>query len=368
MFEGLSEKFKKLRMPEESLIKKIEKIKKTSETKAQEANAPAASDIAEQIKKSQEESAKKIEDMINAKSEQISANAESVKEFDVKLNKMEGTVSASKAHLDEFKDRLDKIDESLLELLSLYEVVSSTVNPFVGEKDATASVEKIEQIEKKIEALSHKIPEIPPDIRQEFDTKFKAIEDRLEELTRVMETSVPKPDILIEQVLENLKPFLEQQTQKNAPPPHAPDLYVQDAGQGSKNNPQQYIQGNQYVQGNNGVKLPHLDNRAETSIIVLNWIEFLLEKVGRNNLADILEYYIEVGWISEEVYSKMMTYANGIDYYVERPTWKLLPEDHAKSLLFIEQLTGKKLDKNVISRLERDADRVIRGNEMYYTD
>lgn len=28
MFEGLSEKFKKLKMPEESLIKKIEKIKK----------------------------------------------------------------------------------------------------------------------------------------------------------------------------------------------------------------------------------------------------------------------------------------------------------------------------------------------------
>lgn len=362
MFEGLSEKFKKLRMPEESLIKKIEKIKRTSETKAQEANAPAASDIAEQIKKSQEESAKKIEEMINAKSEQISANTESVKEFDVKLNKMEGTVSASKARLDEFKDRLDKIDESLLELLSLYEVVSSTVNPFVGEKDATASVEKIEQIEKKIEALSHKIPEIPPDLRQEFDSKFKAIENRLEELTRVMENSVPKPDTLIEQVLENLKPFLEQQTQKNASPPDSPDQYAQGTGQAFKNTPQQY------VQGSNGTKLSHLDNRAETSIIVLNWIEFLLEKVGRNNLADILEYYIEVGWISEEVYSKMMTYANGIDYYVERPTWKLLPEDHAKSLLFIEQLTGKKLDKNVISRLERDADRVIRGNEMYYTD
>jgi len=25
---------------------------------------------------------------------------------------------------------------------------------------------------------------------------------------------------------------------------------------------------------------------------------------------------------------------------VERPSWKLLPEDHTKSLLFIEQLRG----------------------------
>ncbi len=361
MFEGLSEKFKKLKMPEESLIKKIEKIKKTSETKAQQANAPPAQDITEQLKKSQEETAKKIEEMINAKSEQITANTDTIKEFDVKLNKMESTVSGSKQRLDEFKDRLDKIDESLLELLSLYEVVSSTVNPFVGEKD-TAPLEKIEQIEKKIETLSQKVPEIPPDLRQEFDGKFKAIEERLEELSQVVEANVTHPDVLVEQVMQHLKPLLEQQQkQKEMPAPDGENQPEQTSGAEPANTQKQY------KPGANDVKLPYLDGRAETSIIVLNWIEFLLEKVGRNNLAEILEYYIEIGWISEDVYSKMMTYANGIDYYVERPTWKLLPEDHAKSLMFINQLTGKKLDKNIVSRLERDAERVVRGNEVYTT-
>ncbi|MDP3103819.1 MAG: FlaD/FlaE family flagellar protein, partial [Candidatus Methanoperedens sp.] len=99
-----------------------------------------------------------------------------------------------------------------------------------------------------------------------------------------------------------------------------------------------------------------------TSIILLNWIEFLMEKVGRNNLFDVLEYYIEIGWISEEVSSKMMAYASGIDYFVERPSWKLLPEDHTKSLLFIEQLRGKKVDKMLFSRLERDVDKIIRSS------
>lgn len=360
MFEGLSEKFKKLKMPEESLIKKIEKIKKTSETKAQQANASSVPDITEQLKKSQEETAKKIEEMINAKSEQITANTDTIKEFDVKLNKMESTVSGSKQRLDEFKDRLDKIDESLLELLSLYEVVSSTVNPFVGEKD-TAPIEKIEQIEKKIEALSQKVPEIPPDLRQEFDGKFKTIEERLEELAQVVEANATHPDVLVEQVMEHLKPVLEQQKQKETPASDGQDQPEQTAGGGPANTQKQY------KPGSNEIRLAYLDGKAETSIIVLNWIEFLLEKVGRNNLAEILEYYIEIGWISEEVYSKMMTYANGIDYYVERPTWKLLPEDHAKSLMFIEQLVGKKLDKNMVSRLERDAERVIRGNEVYTT-
>ena len=89
-----------------------------------------------------------------------------------------------------------------------------------------------------------------------------------------------------------------------------------------------------------------------------------MEKVGRNNLINVLEYYVEIGWISEDVSSKMMAYASGIDYYVERPTWKLLPEDHTKSLLFIEQLGGRKVDKNLLSKLERDVDKVIRGSEF----
>jgi len=82
--------------------------------------------------------------------------------------------------------------------------------------------------------------------------------------------------------------------------------------------------------------------------------------VGRNNLSEVLEYYIDIGWISEEVCEKMIAYANGIDYYVERPTWKLLPDDHTKSLMFIEQLKGKKLDKTMLSKLERDVEKVIR--------
>ncbi len=363
MFEDLSEKFKKLKMPEESLIKKIEKIKRTSETGPPEtpATTVATPDIAEQLKKGQEETAKKIEEMINSKSEQINANTESVKDFEVKLNKMDSTVSASKQRIDEFKDRLDKIDESLLELLSLYEVVSSTVNPFVGDKGSVAP-EKIEQMEKKIEALSQKAPEIPTGLKDEFDNKFKTIENRLEAMTQIMQSSSPNQDELIqkvmEQVFENLKPMMEEQMQKNTSA--KPSQQTQGAS-----NPLSTVPVTQYSDNGNGAKLSYLDNRAETSIITLNWIEFLLEKVGRNNLNDILEYYIEIGWISEDVSIKMMNYANGIDYYVERPTWKLLPEDHAKSLMFIEQLSGKKVDKNMFSKLERDAEKVIRGNEIY---
>lgn len=332
MFEDISQKFKNLKMPEESLIKKIERIKKVSGNGTQPAEtASPIPDMAEHIKKTQEEMAQKIDEIIKSKTEQINANTEAIKEFDIKLNKIESGVSSSKNRVDEFKERLDKIDESLLELLSLYEVVSSTVNPFVGEKENIPN-EKIEQIEKK------------------YDIKFKALEASLEDLTQIVSSNPVDQEALIknisEQVLERIIPVLEQKSQK--------------ADTTAVASPKTSVHASQYAGDDIEVKLKFLNNTAETSIIVLNWIEFLLEKVGRNNLAEVLEYYIDIGWISEEVCSKMIAYANGIDYYVERPTWKLLPDDHTKSLMFIEQLKGKKLDKTVLAKLERDMEKVVR--------
>lgn len=333
MFEDISQKFKNLKMPEESLIKKIERIKKVPGNGTQPAGtASPIPDMSEHIKNAQEEMAKKIDEIIKSKTEQINASTEAIKEFDVKLNKIESSVSASKNRVDEFKERLDKIDESLLELLSLYEVVSSTVNPFVGEKENVQN-EKIEQ----------------------YDIKFKALETSLEELTQIVNSNPVDQETLIknisEQVMERIKSVLEQKPQQG-------DTTIVAS-------PKTSVRASQYAGDDIEVKLKFLNNSTETSIIILNWIEFLLEKVGRNNLAEVLEYYIDIGWISEEVCSKMIAYANGIDYYVERPTWKLLPDDHTKSLMFIEQLKGKKLDKTVLAKLERDMERVVRCDEVY---
>jgi flagellar protein FlaD len=365
MFEDISEKFKKLKVPEESLIKKIERIKKTPDAGVpvaggtQSTGTPpiAMPDLSEQVKKAQEEITQKIEEIVKSKTEQISATTESIKEYDTKISKVESAVSSTKNRVDEFKDRLDKIDESLLELLSLYEVVSSTVNPFVGDKENVPN-EKIEQMEKKIEALSQKAPELPLNIKEEYDIKFKALEASLQALTDVINSTALNQDVLVknvsERVLEEIKPLLDQKSLQPimVTEPSSQILeHVESAVPATK--------------AGGDVKLQYLDNKAETSIILLNWIEFLLEKVGRNNLTEVLEYYIDIGWISEEVCEKMIAYANGIDYYVERPTWKLLPDDHTKSLMFIEQLKGRKLDKTMLSKLERDVEKVVRSTEVY---
>ncbi|MFZ3384339.1 MAG: FlaD/FlaE family flagellar protein [Candidatus Methanoperedens sp.] len=391
MFEDISEKLKKFKMPEESLIKKIERIKKTPDagnssttptvpssepgTVTEPGTGPAspnAPDITEQVKKAQEEMTQKIEEIIKSKTDQLNSSGEAIKEFDVKINKLEGAVSNTKTAVGEFKDRLDKIDESLLELLSLYEVVSSTVNPFVGDKGMVPN-EKLDQLEKRIDIISQKPSEIPANIKEEYDIKFKALEGSLEELTQFIDSAPLNQEDMIKNVaeqvmerikpmIEQIKPMIEQQLQQTAAE-QASALPITPDNMGSIDNMDNISPGSRYNDEN--IKLQYLDNKAETSIILLNWIEFLLEKVGRNNLSEVLEYYIDIGWISEEVCEKMIAYANGIDYYVERPTWKLLPDDHTRSLMFIEQLKGKKLDKSMLSKLERDVEKVIRTNEVY---
>lgn len=354
MFKDLSGKIG-LAIPEGSLIKKLERIKKTSAVPQAVLSPDVLEQFREQLRKTPEELTKKMEEMVDSKSDQIKANSEAIKTLESQISRIEQTVSTGKKGIDEFKERLDKIDETVLELLSLYEVVSSTVNPFVDNKESHVS-EKLSDIEKKVEELSQKTPEIPSNLVEDFDNKFKTLESNLEDFKKIADSSVLDENALVEKVaghvLERIKPSQTSKEISSIPATKAPLQQASEASSHSENHE---------------IKLSFLDNRPETSVILLNWIQFLMERVGRNNLIDILEYYVEIGWISEEVCSKMMDYANGIDYYVEKPTWKLLPDDHTKSLLFIEQLRGRKIDKNLISRLERDLDRIMRSSEVLIT-
>ncbi len=197
-----------------------------------------------------------------------------------------------------------------------------------------------------------KTPEVPSNLTQYYDNKFKTLEDGIEELKKLVNLNIVNENALVEkaagQVLERVKPSGHISTSEISSIPQLA---------------QKKAEGSQYSEEQK-VRLPFLDNTPETSIILLNWVKFLMEKVGRNNLSDILEYYVEIGWISEEVSSMMADYANGIDYYVEKSTWNL-PEVHTKSLLFIEQLRRRKKDKKLFSLLKYKQGSTIPAHGLY---
>ena len=85
------------------------------------------------------------------------------------------------------------------------------------------------------------------------------------------------------------------------------------------------------------VLLPSVDvGNIRVIEVLLDWVHFLLSKVGREGFDDVVQYYVDIGWISEEVGELLKKYASGM--HVEGGDGIMLPEDHAKSLDYITRI------------------------------
>lgn len=325
-------------------------------------------------------------------------NAEKIKSLEDKLSKVDLDISMIQRDGGEVKKTVDKIDKSMLELLSLYEIVSNQVNPFVGEAEGgRETIERFEKSEKRLtelgdvlvmlkneqESLLQRLekPGISPETEekiQDVDTKFDAFADAMSMLHESIEKLSSKTDDLSTKSLNLDQNIVELAETTNNISARVDELENIDFSElaGKRTFDAEYVEEEpmtvEIVPEKKDkerlpiVRLESIKCDPMSVVVLLNWIEFLMERVGRNNLMDALDYYVDIGWISEEVRSKIMAYARGIDYYVEKPTWRLLPEDHTKSLLFIERLCGRKIDRNILSTIDREMSKVKHGLEELY--
>lgn len=114
------------------------------------------------------------------------------------------------------------------------------------------------------------------------------------------------------------------------------------------------------------VKLQSVGNEADHVKIAMELLDFLLKMVGPNNLPSILDYYIEIGWISETARLDLLAYASGLGFAEDMPDWKLSTEDHLKSLWFIDQLCGHKTDKTKLFHVNHEIAKMDRGIGALY--
>lgn len=333
----------------DALVHKLDNMKKIEKQSSSSHYGPDGlpifSDVifdASKLEEMQEETENKINELINSKAESINASAESIKTIENRLSKMDISLSTVKRNIEEYNDRFTKMEENILELLSLYEIVSNTVNPFVGDNERQpVDLEKFEVIEKRMKNLESSLADFSH--------------------ANIMDSSISEEVLehIRNEIDEKLREFHEKESQKIQTETMEIDSRHQTSLPTGTHE-------SQMDQSGNGPLLHSLDSNSETFIVLLNWVEFLMEKVGRNNLMDVLDYYTEIGWISDTVSNKILAYASGIDYFDEKPTWKLMPQDHTKSLMFIERLHGKKMDMGALHKIERDVDKVKHHTEPYF--
>ena len=122
------------------------------------------------------------------------------------------------------------------------------------------------------------------------------------------------------------------------------------------------------------IKVPELEldplrdvpSDPESIIVLMKWLQYLMNKCGRDNLSNILDYYVDIGWISEDAKISLIDYSQGIteekrDGGTSRKDVSDLPsKDHIQSFIFIQKLRGKQFDKHFIDRIDGKLARIIK--------
>ncbi|AGT34270.1 hypothetical protein OCC_13935 [Thermococcus litoralis DSM 5473] len=117
-------------------------------------------------------------------------------------------------------------------------------------------------------------------------------------------------------------------------------------------------------------RLETLPEDIVSTMIALKWLGFLIDRVGIQNLESVLEFYYDIGWISERVLNALLRYAKGTRPHHRDPEWKpsekLTVQDHLISLLFIERLRGLRITRDVLDKLEREVKILEKTLDEFY--
>lgn len=140
-----------------------------------------------------------------------------------------------------------------------------------------------------------------------------------------------------------------------------------DLGDFSSLGPEQFL----FSAGNpNGARLKDIPEDVFSVMLSMKWLEFIVEKVGVTHLGDILEFYNDMGWISDKVLDKLIKFSRGTRPFHQEVDWKpeekLTARDHLLSLLFVERLRGKKVSKDMLIQLDRELKKIKAGAEEIY--
>ena len=188
----------------------------------------------------------------------------------------------------------------------------------------------VEDLEKEVERLKDSMNVMKESIKG-VNSKLEEIEKTLGQLASIYEI-----------VMNQLNPFLDEdekalpvkvRTQKKEEPVAQPVKKEEPKREEAK-----VVQVQPSIEEGEEVVLPEIDiTNPKVIENVIDWVKFMVEKVGHNGIDELLQYYVDIRWISEDVKEILRRYADGIRVDIEPDVTsvQLDPEDHAKSLEYI---------------------------------
>jgi archaellum component FlaC len=187
------------------------------------------------------------------------------------------------------------------------------------------------------------------DLRAEMD-RMSYLLRSLEGLKNTMkdiESTVSELSGLYDLISANINPFVEIPPLKSRERIVRPEVHeemeevedVTDQGFQEIENIFDVNEEKKYDRGYGGLDL-------ESEEWILRWTKFLIDKVGKEGLERTLDYYVDLGWIDENLIEKVLEIARGtVSPKVpegRKATWRMDAEDHVKSLDFIRRIRSNR--------------------------
>lgn len=299
-----------------------------------------------------------------------------------RIDTIDKFTEAVRNDINQVKESISHIEANMRELTSLYDLISSQVNPFIEMETAAKAAGAAEEMAKE---------EVP-----EFDALFEPTPELAagEEFTPVEPGALPPAPLTPTPEGFAMPPVMEA-----AAPMAAPGI----PGAARPERPMRVA------------RLTQIGSDSMCLIALMRWIEFLLSRVKREQIPSLLGFYVRIGWISDGIKQHVLDVIRGIRFGPGPPVggatgrtyatyeapkdregdvvmayskeavtevapapegkkpaaapgddWKMTPEDHLKTLIFIERIRGTEVDKSKLEELERDVLNLRKGLEGFF--
>lgn len=106
--------------------------------------------------------------------------------------------------------------------------------------------------------------------------------------------------------------------------------------------------------------LAKIPTDPESIVITMKWLQYLVDKIGKTNLSDVLSYYVDIQWLTDDVRLDLIEYAKGItdEEHHAKEHYNLTTNNHIQSLIFIQKLKGKEVDERFILKINREMEKI----------
>jgi flagellar protein FlaD len=119
------------------------------------------------------------------------------------------------------------------------------------------------------------------------------------------------------------------------------------------------------------VKLTEIPNDAENIVILMKWLQYLVDNLGKEHVNEALNFYVDVGWISENIKLDLLKYVKGlnkadgeINENDEKKNITITTNEHIQSLLFIQKLKGKNFE-DFLRKVDLDMEKFYKTIETH---